>query len=64
MVLFGISLQRDTIHLDFVPRETTKRHAASFRDGRLADGEWHSLMVVVTRNKVKFNVDCSYTLER
>ena len=61
---FGISLQRSKIHVDFVRKNSEKRHAVNFEDQRLIDGEWHTVTIAIARNNVKMNLDCLHTYEK
>ncbi|CAK8674045.1 thrombospondin-type laminin G domain and EAR repeat-containing protein-like isoform X2 [Clavelina lepadiformis] len=56
-IFIGVRLQREMLHFDYHVRNGQIRSVA-YKNTRLADGGWHTAVITVTRNHVKFTLSC------
>lgn len=61
-IILGLRLSRKRLHFLFQGHGGIVEHWG-FRGARLADNQWHTLVLVVDSRQVRLTVDCSLPLE-
>ena len=61
-IILGLKLSRKRLHFLFKGHGESVEHWV-FRGIRLADNQWHTLVLAVAHNYMRLTVDCSSPLE-
>ena len=56
--VIGLRLNKGRIHFDYKYRLTGGRRVTEFVEDDLFDGEWHTIIIVVTGYRISLTVDC------